>query len=172
MAYKLKEIHRAFLVKEFACFAGPKEAVQGLMDKFGIEISEQGAQHYDPSMKQGQRLGKKWKELFRVVRAAFIDDVVETVPESIKSVRIRRLAEASRRYGEHGNYLAMAKMLEQIAKEVGNVHTNRHEFTGRDGGAIKFEDVSAMTDEQIDAELKQIFGKNDIDVHPASETKQ
>ena len=64
------------------------------------------------------------------------------------------------------NYLAMARMLEQIAKEVGNVHTNRHEFMGKDGGAIKFQDVGDMTDEQLDEELRR-YGI-DPDVHRAS----
>ena len=172
MATKLKEVHRAFLVREFACFAGPKEAVRLLMEKFGIEITVQGAQHYDPSTNQGLKLAPKWKELFKAVRQAFVDDVVATIPESLKSVRIRRLAEASRQYQEHKNYLAMARMLEQIAKEVGNVHTNIREFTGKDGGAIQFQDVGAMTDEQIDDELRQIFGRKDVDVHQAHETKQ
>ena len=64
------------------------------------------------------------------------------------------------------NYLAMARMLEQIAKECGNVHTNRHEFTGKDRGPIKHQDVSEMTDEQIDLKLKQIFAQSGLALVP------
>ena len=52
----------------------------------------------------------------------------------------------------------MADMLERISKEMGNVHTNRREFTGKNRGPIQFEDVKAMTDEQIDAELERLWG--------------
>ena len=55
--------------------------------------------------------------------------------------------------------MAMARMLEQIAKEVGGVHSNRHEITGRDRGPIQFAEVSSMTDEQIEAELEAIWAK-------------
>ena len=60
----------------------------------------------------------------------------------------------------------MARMLEQIAKEVGNVHTNRHEFTGKDAGPIKFQNIDDMTDEQINLELKQIFARSGLALVP------
>ena len=69
------------------------------------------------------------------------------------------------------NYLAMAKLLADIAKEMGNVHTNRREFTGKDGGAIKFQDVGDMTDEQITAELES-YGIDPDQIHAAPKTKQ
>ena len=47
-----------------------------------------------------------------------------------------------------------------------------HEYTGKDGGAIKYQDVETMTDEQIDQELKQIFGIKDADVHKAPDSEQ
>ena len=171
---KLNEHHRAFLVRAFACYSGPAEAVKGLHDAFGIDITVQGAQHYDADSLRGkQKLAQKWQEMFARTREAFLEDVVKTVPYAEKSVRIKELADAAKAFKEHNNFMAMAKMLEQIAKEVGNVHTNRHELTGRDGAPIKFQDVGDMTDEQIKEELERLGWVGvDVDVHPAPKTKQ
>ena len=169
---KLQDHHRAFLVREFACFATPMEAADALRQEYGIEITPQSAQHYDATSGAGARAAKKWHELFDVAREAFLDDVEARIPHAHKSVRIQKLARASDAFEKNSNYLAMARVLEQIAKEVGNVHTNRREFTGKDRGPIKYQDVETMTDEQIDQELKQIFGIKDADVHKAPDSEQ
>ena len=107
-----------------------------------------------------------------MARAAFLEHVSNEVPEAHKAFRIQQLARASRIFKQNKNYLAMANMLERIAKEMGNVHTNRHEFTGKGGGPIKFAEVDDMTDDQIDAELKRILNMDGARVQPAPESKQ
>ena len=154
----LRDYHRTFLVREFACFATPMEAADALKEKYDIEITPQGAQHYQPDSSSGCTLAQKWVELFGVARKAFLDDVETRVPEAYKAVRIHELAKASRTFKKKGNYMAMADMFERIAKEVGNVHTNRREFTGKDRGPIKVEAVADITDEQIDSELERLWG--------------
>ncbi len=168
---KLTDITRAFLVREMACFASPKEAADAIKEKFGIDITPQGAEHYDATKVAGQDVAKKWQELFALTREAFLDDVKRSVPFANKSVRIRELARAAQIYKQSKNYMAMARVLEQIAKEVGNVHTNRREFTGKDGGPIRYADVGEMTDEQIYAELES-YGIDPKLVHAAPKTKQ
>ena len=168
---KLEDLHRAFLVREMACFASPKEAADAIKQEFGIEISPQGAQHYDVTSGAGARAAKKWHELFNVSRQAFLKEVQNSIPFAHKSVRIKELARAATTFKQQKNYIAMARILEQIAKEVGNVHTNRREFTGKDGGPIRYADVSDMTDEQIDDELRS-FGIDPAQVHVAPKTKQ
>jgi len=70
----------------------------------------------------------------------------------------------------------MADMTERQAKEMGNVHTNRREFTGKDRGPIQYQDVDNMTDEQIDDELRtyepELRHILDVDVHKPPETEQ
>ena len=170
---KLKDFHRAFLVREFACFATPMEAADALRKEYGIEIAPQSAQHYDATSGAGSDAAKKWHDLFDVSRQAFLDEVSERIPHAHKAVRIKKLARASDAFEKSKNYMAMARMLEQIAKEVGNVHTNRREFTGKDRGPIKYQDIDAMTDEQIKQELRQLLNiKDGADVHPAPESEQ
>lgn len=171
MIPKLKDIHRAFIVRELACFASPQEASEALRDKFGIEIAPQSAEHYDATKVAGKVAAKKWHELFALVREAFLEDVAKSVPYANKSVRIRELSRAAQIFKLQKNYLGMARVLEQIAKEVGNVHTNRHEFTGAHGGPIRYSEVSDMTDEQIEAELRT-FGIDPAMIHAAPKTTQ
>ena len=168
---KLEDLHRAFLVREMACFASPKEAADAIKQEFGIEISPQGAQHYDVTSGAGARAAKKWRELFDVSRQAFLAEVQDSIPFAHKSVRIKELARAANTFKANKNYLAMARILEQIAKEVGNVHTNRHELTGAHGGPIQYAAVSDMTNEQIYAELRE-YGIDPDLVHTAPKTTQ
>ncbi len=168
---KLKDFHRAFLVRELACFASPQEASEALREAFDIQITPQSAEHYDATKVAGKGASKKWIELFALSREAFLDDAAKSVPYANKSVRIRELSKAAHVFKIQKNYLGMSRILEQIAKEVGNVHTNRHEFTGKDGGPIRYADVSDMTDEQIEAELES-FGIDPATIHAAPKTTQ
>lgn len=49
----------------------------------------------------------------------------------------------------------MADMLERIAKEMGDVYSNRREVTGRGGRPMRYSD---LTDEQLDARIAQLLG--------------
>ncbi len=169
---KLKDEHKAFVVQRLAVFDSPKQAAEALKAEYRVEISPQGAEAYDPGKRAGRRLSKRWRALFETIRERFLDRLDE-IPESHKAVRVQELARASRIFKRRGNYLAMANMLERIAKEMGNVYSNRREFTGKDRGPIKHSEIATMTDEQISAELRQIFGIDaDADVHPAPDSEQ
>jgi len=165
---KLNDTHRAFLVQQFACFSTPAEAADALKTAFDIVISPQGAQHYDVTS-VSSKPSKKWAELYALAREAFIEDVQDSVPLAHRSVRIKKLAKAANAFEKQKNYLAMAKVLEAIAKEVGSVHTNKHEITGKDGGPIRYAEVGDMTDEQIVAELES-YGIDPDQIHAAPKT--
>ena len=155
---RLNDAEKAFVVQQLACFGSPKEVSEALMQEYGVQLAPQNIECYDPNKRAGQNLGKKWRELFAHTRQAFLDHVETQVPHAHKAVRIKKLARAADAFESRGNYVAMADMLERIAKEMGNVHTNRREFTGKDRGPIQVSAVSEMTDEQIDAELERLWG--------------
>ena len=156
---KLKEEHKAFLVQRLAVFDTPKQAAEALKAEYRVEISPQGAEAYDPEKRAGRRLSERWRVLFETIRERFLDRLDE-IPESHRAVRVQELARASRVFKKQGNYMAMAKMLERIAKEMGNVHTNRRELAGRDRGPIEYWEVADMTSEQIDQELRQLLAQS------------
>lgn len=154
---KLTEPQKAFIVQGLACYETPSEVAKAVKAEFELEISPQRAESYDPTKRAGARLSKHWRELFNRTRKAFLEHVEKRVPEANKAVRVNQLAQAARAYREKGNYIAMADMLEKIARELGNVHTNRRELTGRDGKPIAV-DYTDMSDEQINARLAYLMG--------------
>ena len=162
---KLKYEHKAFLVQRLAVFDSPKQAADALMAEFRIELTPQGAEAYDPTKHAGRRLSERWLVLFESIRERFLDRLDE-MPESHKAVRVKILARAADSFESCGNYMAMARMLEQIAREMGGVFTNRREFTGKDRGPIEYQDVETMTDEQIDQELEQILTRRGLALVP------
>lgn len=159
MASKLTDIHRAFIVKKLACFMTPTAVAKALLDEHGVTITVQSVQGYDPHTHAGRRLSKGWREVFSVARKAFLDHIEDHIPEANKAVRVAGLAKGAQHFEQRGNYMAMAEMYEKIAKELGNVHTNRRELTGKNGGPMQYEDVGAMTDDEAKAELVRLLKK-------------
>lgn len=171
----LQDIHKALLVRELACFATPKEAAAALNEAFGVEITPQGAERYDPNKKAGSRLADRWRTVFKATRKKFLSDMSTAIPEAHKAVRVRYLAHAARALKDNRNYQGMADMLERISKELGNVYTNKREYTGKDGGPIETKDLtSMMTPAQIDEQIYALLGrqKNPASVHKAPDDVQ
>jgi hypothetical protein len=156
-ALKLKDKHRAFLVKQLACYSGPKEAADALKEQFGIEIDPRTVEHYDPTKSLGQNLAKRWKALFADCRKWFLEHIEESIPIANKAVRLKKAAKAVSAFEAKGNYVGMLDAMEYVAKEVGNVHTNRREVSGPNGKPIQTQAIPVeMTDDQIAAELKAL----------------
>lgn len=152
---KLEDEHKFFIVQRLACYASPKDVISDFKTQYGFELSPQAVEAYDPNKYAGRRLSKRWRELFAVTRKAFLEHVENSVPNAHKSVRVAKLSRAADHFESRGNYMAMKEMLEAVAKELGNVHTNRREVTGKDGGPLQFQD---MTDEQMDGRLAALLG--------------
>jgi len=153
----LTSVHRTFIVQQVACYATPQETADAVYTEFGLKITPQNVEKYDHTKQAGARCAKKWAELYERTRKNFLEHIDKFVPEANKAVRVRQLANASRAFKGNKNFVAMADMLERIAKEVGDVHTNRREVTGRGGGPIKYQDIDMMTEEEVDRELQR-FG--------------
>ena len=168
--HRLTDEQRAFIVEQIACFATPTEAALAVYQEFGVEINAHNVEKYDYTKQAGKRCAKKWHALYDVTRKAFLKHIEERVPHAHKAVRVKKLANASDVFERAGNYVAMAGMLEKIAKECGGAYTNRFEHTGKDGGAIKVMDVDQMTEEQCDDEMRRLGF--DPDVHAAPTTTQ
>ena len=162
---KLNERNKLFLVQQLACFASPTEAAEALKEERRVIITPQACEHYDPSKRAGASLARHLRAVFEETRKAFLKHIEKNVPEANKAVRVRHLAVASRRLREARDWDGMADMFEHIAKELGNVHSNRRELTGKAGGAIKIQEIDMMTEDAVDEELRK-YGI-DPDQHPA-----
>ena len=156
---KINDEQRAFLVEQIACFASPKEAADALYLEFGVEVTPQNVEKYDHTKQAGKRCAEKWRVLYVVTREAFRKHIADRVPHAEKAYRVRKLAKAADAFENAGKYVAMASMLEKVAKELGGAYTNRREHTGKDGGAIKIEDVSEMTTEMLESRIDALWAK-------------
>lgn len=120
---------KTFVVQALACFDTPSEVAKAVKDEFGLVVSRQAVQVYDPTKQAGADLSAEFKALFEATRAAFLKDTAE-IAVSHRSVRLRRLQRLAERAEGMGNIALAAELLEQVAKEVGNVFTNKRELGG------------------------------------------
>lgn len=164
---KLTESEKTFVVQLLACFDTPSEVAAALRDEFGKELRPQSVEAYDPTKRAGRKLSAGWCTLFERTRQTYLEEIETHVPEANKAVRVRHLTDAARAFKARGNYRGMADMLERIAKEMGNVHSNRREISGRDGRPIGT-DYDQMTTAQLNARLAELLQPLGVSVVGAS----
>lgn len=129
---KLTDEARAFVVQQLAMWDAPSVVAKALKAEFGLTVTPQAVEAYDPTKRAGRNLVPKWRTLFEATRKAFIDDSA-TIGIANRSVRLRRLERMATQAEAMSNLALAAQLHEQAAKEMGNAYTNRRELTGKDG---------------------------------------
>ncbi|HCW5140821.1 TPA: DUF2280 domain-containing protein, partial [Acinetobacter baumannii] len=96
----------------------------------------QQCEAYDPTKKTGQDLSEEFKTEFYRVRKE-MNDNLSAIPIANIAYRLKRL----QRFIDHEQFkenpVIVPSLLEQAAKEVGGLYTNRKEITGKDGGPVQ-----------------------------------
>ncbi|MEN6450573.1 MAG: DUF2280 domain-containing protein [Thermoguttaceae bacterium] len=123
---------KAYVIQALASFDSPSQVAAALKDEFGISLSPQAIQTYDPTKHAGRNLSQKWRVLFESARRAFIDDTSH-IAIAHRSTRLRALQRMAQVAERKGNYPLAAQLHKQAAEEMGNAYTNRRELTGKDG---------------------------------------
>jgi len=123
---------KAFVVQSLASFDTPTQVVEAVKQEFGIQMTPQAAQAYDPTKYAGRNVAPKWKVLFEKSRKAFIEDSSD-IPIAHRSTRLRALQRMAAKAEAKGNFPLAAALNKQAAEEMGNAFTNRREITGKDG---------------------------------------
>jgi len=127
---KLTEAARSYIVRAQACFESPSSVRDAVRREFGVEVSRQAIERYDPTKQAGRDLGTKWAVLFETTRRAFIADTAR-IGIANRTVRLRALGRLAETAEASGNLVVAMQALEQAAKEMGGIFTNRRELTGR-----------------------------------------
>jgi hypothetical protein len=131
----LKNEAKAFIVQALACFDTPSQVVHAVRQEFGIELSRQQCEAYDPTKYAGRNLSKRWQILFHDTRKRFREETAD-IPIANRAFRLRAMARLIER-AEKGENLALAlQVLEQAAKEVGDVYVNRQRKPDADDEVI------------------------------------
>lgn len=141
---KLNPEQQTFVVQSIACFDPPGVVRDALKKEFGVEVSSQAIEAYDPTKRAGRKSLKKWRELFEATRREFLDDTAR-IGISHKAVRLRALHRMAERAETAGNLKLAAELHKQAAEEVGGAYTNRREFTGKDGEPLPTAPAAAVT---------------------------
>lgn len=123
---------KAFIVQCLASFDTPSQVVETVKGEFGLTLTPQNVQAYDPTKFTGRKLAEKWRVLFDKSRKAFVEDS-SGIPIAHRSTRLRALQRMAQAAERAKNYLLAAQLHKQAAEEMGNAYTNRREFTGKDG---------------------------------------
>ena len=135
---KIPDRAKMFIVTSLACFDSPSVVSAAVKAEYGVAITRQSIESYDPTKTAGARVAPKWKQIFEQTREAYLADVAK-IGVSHRAVRLRIMQRMVEKAEAQGNSPLVAQLLEQAAKEMGGAFTNRRELTGRDGGSIKTE---------------------------------
>lgn len=129
---KLTDEQRAFVVQSLACFDSPTTVAKAVKKEYGVDITAQAVEAYDPTKRAGDKLGKRWTQLFHATRDAFLKDT-SRIGIAHRVVRMRTYQRVAEKAEEMGNLALLLQVNEQAAKEEGGAYTNRRELTGQGG---------------------------------------
>ena len=114
-----------FIITKLAWYSSPAEVQDLVKDQFGVEVTKQQLQHYNPDTFHGKTLQAKYVDLFRARRQSFLNDVSD-IPIANVNVRLSRLENTWIQLTAKKNYIAANAVLEQAAKEASGFYTNRN----------------------------------------------
>jgi hypothetical protein len=115
---------KGFIVQALACFDTPSQVVEAVKQEFGIEISRQLCESHDATKRSSKTLAAKWVTLFHDTRKRFREETAE-IPIANRAYRLRALGRMAEKAETMKNMALTAQLLEQAAKEVGDVYVNR-----------------------------------------------
>lgn len=120
----LKNEHKLFLVQSLACFGSLDEIKAEFKKQFGIDITSQQIQSYDPTKIASAKLSQKWRDAFKAARERFQNEVSD-IPIANKAYRLRKMNEIIDKAERMKNFPLALQTLEQAAKECGDAYTNK-----------------------------------------------
>lgn len=138
---------KGFIVQALACFDTPTQVAEAVKKEFDIEITRQQVAQHDPTKSTGANLAAKWRILFEDTRKKFREDTAD-IPIANRAYRLRMLDRMASRAEGMKNMALAAQLLEQAAKESGNVYTNKHKHELAGPGGVPLMTPS-LTDDQL-----------------------
>ncbi|ELW90946.1 PF10045 family protein [Acinetobacter sp. WC-743] len=149
MAALKKEV-KLFIVRSLAVFNTPTETVELVNQEYGVIVTKQQCEKYDPTKRAGENLSEELKKDFEKTREMFLGKP-ENIPIANLSVRLQRYENMF--IGTKNNVMKL-KIQEQAAKDMGGQYTNRQEITGKGGEPLQTTFVQA-TQEQVNEAVRR-----------------
>ncbi|WP_426269155.1 DUF2280 domain-containing protein [Dyella kyungheensis] len=120
---------KAFIVQALACFDTPSQVATAVKEEFGLTVSRQQCESHDPNKRAGRELAKRWKVMFEDTRKRFREETAE-IPIANRAYRLRALGRLAEKAEGMRNLPLTAQLLEQAAKEAGDMYVNRAKTDG------------------------------------------
>jgi len=117
---RLSEDIKRRIVEHLACFRTHAEVVMLIGEEFEVTLTPRHVRAYDPTSCQFAG-SARWLDHYRHVRKRCTDEVGE-IAIAYRTFRLRRLTELHDKAIETGNLKEARKVLEQVAKEMGNYY--------------------------------------------------
>lgn len=149
---KLRREVQLFIVRSLAVFNTPTETSKAVQEEFGIEVTRQKCEAYDPTKRTGQDLSAELKAEFEATRKQFLENP-QHIPIANLAYRLQLMQRVINGAGK--NSVLILKTLEQAAKDEGGAFTNRKEITGADGKPLE-QNIYQMTPEAAVAIAKAL----------------
>ena len=142
---------KTFIVQGLATYMTPSEVAEAVNQEFGITITRQQVAKYDPHKAAGVNLAQKWKDLFKQFRDDFNNDI-QAIPVANKAYRVSVLNKMIADSVKSKNRRLAASLLEQVAKEMGEVFTNKQKVdnTSSDGSMATKPTVIRLVAPKVD----------------------
>lgn len=116
---------KLFIVHALACFDRPTQVSEAVKEEFGLDVPRQQVVLYDPTKPSGKHLSKKYKAAFEDARKRFRSEQSE-IPIAQRAFRLRTLERLATKAERIRNLALTLQILEQAAKEVGDVYVNKN----------------------------------------------
>ena len=113
------------IVIELACFDTPAQVATTVKQRFGLAVSRQRIEAYHPERQAGAKLSPKWRAMFYDTRARLLAQL-DDIPIACQAYRLRGLGRLATQAETMGNLPLAARIIEQAAREVGDVYLSRN----------------------------------------------
>lgn len=115
---------KSFIVQALACFDTPSQVATAVREEFGLELTRQQCEAHDPTKRAGRDLAKKWQTLFHDTRKRFREETAD-IPIANRAFRLRAMNRFVEKAETMKNIGLAMQILEQAAKECGDLFVNR-----------------------------------------------
>lgn len=115
---------KTFVVQALACFDTPSQVVEAVQKEFSLSITRQQVESHDPTKVSGKKLADRWKTLFEQTRKRFREET-EDIPIANRAFRLRAMNRFVEKAESMKNIGLAMQILEQAAKETGDMFVNR-----------------------------------------------
>lgn len=120
----LKNEVKSFIVQALACFDTPSQVVESVKNEFGQVLTRQQVESHDPTKASSKGLALKWQTLFHDTRKRFREETAD-IPIANRAYRLRALGRIIEKAETMRNLPLALQVLEQAAKESGDMYINR-----------------------------------------------